>query len=326
VTDLAQLLRTASRTFAIGIERLPPGLREEVRTAYLLLRVSDYLEDNQEMAAPMKARLLGLWAEILEGSAKTSDLIAEVGPIRAKTPDAEVARRLEEVHGVFLTLAPAARSILRRHVADTSRGMARWALRGPDFADEADLDDYMHEVAGRVGHLLTDLFAERSRVVARQRSELSRLGQRFGLGLQTVNVIRGLHEDHDRDWVFVPRSFLPASCPDPSVLFREDQADAALEVLNRLVRKARGHLDDAERYITALPRSALGMRVFCALPLFFALRTLSLSRGNPEVLTHEVKMPRAEVVQLTARTRLLGWSNRWVRQTAAQLDPKDEPA
>ena len=39
--------------------------------------------------------------------------------------------------------------------------MARWTERGPVFRTEADLDDYMHEVAGRVGHLLTELFVLR---------------------------------------------------------------------------------------------------------------------------------------------------------------------
>src|SRR5687767_7360913 len=60
-TDRAQLLRATSRTFAIGIENLPAGLRETIRTAYLLLRVSDYIEDSVELSPETKARLLSLW-------------------------------------------------------------------------------------------------------------------------------------------------------------------------------------------------------------------------------------------------------------------------
>jgi len=48
------LLRTASRTFALGIERLPGTLCEATTIAYLLLRVSDYLEDNEEMETDQK--------------------------------------------------------------------------------------------------------------------------------------------------------------------------------------------------------------------------------------------------------------------------------
>ena len=52
--NLRELLRVASRTFAIGIERLPGVLCEATTVAYLLLRVSDYLEDNEEMPAMIR--------------------------------------------------------------------------------------------------------------------------------------------------------------------------------------------------------------------------------------------------------------------------------
>ena len=52
---LRDLLRTASRTFAIGIEQLPGVLCDAGTVAYLLLRVSDYLEDNEDMPAQKKS-------------------------------------------------------------------------------------------------------------------------------------------------------------------------------------------------------------------------------------------------------------------------------
>ena len=59
------LLRITSRTFALGIERLPRILSDATTIAYLLLRVSDYLEDNEEMDAKEKVDLLNLWINIL---------------------------------------------------------------------------------------------------------------------------------------------------------------------------------------------------------------------------------------------------------------------
>jgi hypothetical protein len=53
--------------------------------------------------------------------------------------------------------------------------MARWAIRGPDIETEADLDDYMHEVAGRVGYLITGLFSLFSERVKAQEEENRRL-------------------------------------------------------------------------------------------------------------------------------------------------------
>ena len=41
--SLDQLLRATSRTFALGIERLPQPLRDEVRVAYLVLRILEHL-------------------------------------------------------------------------------------------------------------------------------------------------------------------------------------------------------------------------------------------------------------------------------------------
>src|SRR5690606_27211859 len=141
----------------------------------------------------------------------------------------------------------------------------------------------------------------------------------FGLALQTVNVIRGLHSDWTRGWIFVPRSFVPGG--DPAALFAAGAPDRALEeaVLERLVRKADGHLAAAERYITAIPRRARGVRLFCLLPYLFAVRTLALSRGNPRVFREEVKIGRSEVARIVAGARLWGGSNRWVRWYAARL-------
>ncbi len=72
--SLRELLRAASRTFAIGIEQLPGVLCDAGTVAYLLLRVSDYLEDNEDMPAEEKIALLNLWAEILKGNAKSEQL------------------------------------------------------------------------------------------------------------------------------------------------------------------------------------------------------------------------------------------------------------
>ena len=64
---LRNLLRTASRTFAIGIEQLPGVLCDAGTVAYLLLRVSDYLEDNEEMPDEKKIVLLNLMGGNIKG-------------------------------------------------------------------------------------------------------------------------------------------------------------------------------------------------------------------------------------------------------------------
>ncbi|MDT8368442.1 MAG: squalene/phytoene synthase family protein, partial [Longimicrobiales bacterium] len=215
---LNELLHAASRTFAIGIDLLPEPLRSEIEVAYLLLRVSDYLEDNESMPPERKAPLLDEWVRVLRGEATLDALAAKLDAVPDATPDALVARSVRQVFQAFLEMRPAAKTIVGRHVADSTAGMARWALRGPDIPDEAALDDYMHEVAGRVGWLLTELFADRIPEVEGRRDEMMRLGREFGLALQTVNVIRGLHSDWERGWVFVPDTYVPGRML-PSELF-----------------------------------------------------------------------------------------------------------
>ena len=316
---LQELLVRSSRTFAVGIQILPRPLRTEVTVAYLLLRVSDYMEDSRELRAREKVALLGNWRRVLAGDGERQPLIERLRAAREDTPDALVARHSATVLEGLDGLAPAVREILIRRVGESSAGMARWTERGSRFETEADLDDYMHEVAGRVGHLLTELFTLRLPGTSNERERMMLLGREFGLALQTVNVIRGLHEDRRRGWVFVPAAFLPDPNIRASELFDPANLEAAMAVLARLVAKADGHLAAARAYIRLIPRRYHRVRLFCLLPLLFAVRTLAISRANPDVLRRETKMTRREVKAITRRAMLLGFSNRWIERYCEHL-------
>ena len=69
-----QLLAAASRTFALSIQRLPKTVGEPLGLAYLLLRVSDYLEDNEHMSSERKVALLALWDAVLADRAPAERL------------------------------------------------------------------------------------------------------------------------------------------------------------------------------------------------------------------------------------------------------------
>ncbi len=316
---LQELLVRSSRTFAVGIQILPRPLRTEVTVAYLLLRVSDYMEDSRELRAREKVALLGNWRRVLAGDGERQPLIELLRAAREDTPDALVARHSATVLEGLDGLAPAVREILIRRVGESSAGMARWTERGSRFQTEADLDDYMHEVAGRVGHLLTELFTLRLPGTSKERERMMLLGREFGLALQTVNVIRGLHEDRNRGWVYVPAAFLPDPNIRASELFDPANLEAAMAVLGRLVAKADGHLAAARAYIQLIPRRYHRVRLFCLLPLLFAVRTLAISRANPDVLRRETKMTRREVKAITRRAVLMGFSNRWIERYCEHL-------
>ncbi len=308
------MLRAVSRTFALSIERLPSSLRDFVTTAYLLFRVSDCLEDNENLVAPHKAQLLRLWTRILDDALPVSSLTKEILHLDDSDPEVLVAKNagqlLEELH----RFPQPVQDIITSHVHETSLGMARWQENGPDVRDEAEMDDYMHQVAGRVGYLITDLFAWYSPVIREKKEELLPLSRHFGLALQTVNIIRGLRKDYERGWVYVPRSFYePLGLTRESLLATENAAKI-LRLVDRLADKAENHLQYGLNYITNLPKWLHGIRLACIWPLLFAVRTLAVSRNNINVILSEAKITRAEVTRIMRDTTLFGWSNNWLEK------------
>ncbi len=317
---LRDLLRSASRTFAIGIERLPGVLGEAAMVAYLLLRVSDYLEDNQEMSTDRKVHLLGLWVEILNRKATVESLTCQLEEVDTANPDALVSQHAADLLTRLDAFPPEVQDIIRRHVVDSTQGMARWVERGPQVNDENDLDDYMFEVAGRVGYLVMQLYAWYSFTIRRKQAQLMPLAREFGLGLQTVNVIRGLREDYERGWMYIPRKFLSSLDLSPQQFFQPEYRAEALKVLDMLADKAERHLHYALNLVEALPPWQHGMRLACIFPLMFAIRTLAISRQNAQVLECEAKISREEVKQIVMDATFWGWSNLWLDQYYRKLN------
>ncbi|HKZ70867.1 MAG TPA: squalene/phytoene synthase family protein [Anaerolineales bacterium] len=320
MTTLRDMLRTASRTFALGIERLPGVLSDAVMVAYLLLRVSDYLEDNEQMSSEQKVALLRLWDQILAGQADVRQLTLQMNcDSDTENPDAIVAQHAEDVLTRLRSLPPEVQEPIVSNVRESTQGMARWVARGPVVGDEADMDDYMHEVAGRVGYLLTHLFAWYSYTIRLHKDTLMPLAREFGLALQTVNVIRGLREDYERGWIFVPESFCAAVHISRDQLFQPEHRTEAMKVLDMLADKAERHLRAALTYLKSLPPWQHSIRLFCIFPLMFAVRTLAISRRNHQVLESEAKITREEVARIVRDSTFWGWSNMWLDHYYRQL-------
>lgn len=329
LTHAQELLRHASRTFALSIERLPGTVSEAMCLAYLLLRVSDFLEDNGLMPPERKVELLQLWDRVLAGDEPVTALDEALAPYLAQAgsdPDAEVAAQAAEVLAQVRVLPLGIQTQLLVHVRDSTQGMARWVARGPNIAREDDMDDYMHEVAGRVGYLVTDIFAWYSRFVRARLSQLRPLAREFGLALQTVNIIRGLRKDYERGWIYVPDSFCAAVNLRRTDLFRPEYQRQALQVVDMMADKAERHLQKALAYVMALPPWLHTLRLACIWPMLFAVRTLALSRQNVDVLVGEVKMSRAEVKAIVRDTTLFGWSNGWLAGYYQRLKAVRRPA
>jgi farnesyl-diphosphate farnesyltransferase len=216
------------------------------------------------------------------------------------------------------------RTIIIQHVHASTMGMAYWVERGPKIKDELDLDNYMHEVAGRVGYLVTKLFALYSRSVKSRMDQLLPLSRECGFALQTVNVIRGMKKDYERGWIYVPESYCEAVEISREDLFDPRYQREALQVVDMLVTKADGHLKSAREYFRTLPPWKHAIRLSCLYPLLFAIRTLAISRKNYEVLSGEAKISRDEVRRIVRDSTIWGWSNAWVDSYITRLEAADQ--
>jgi farnesyl-diphosphate farnesyltransferase len=225
-----------------------------------------------------------------------------------------VAQQAEMLLDFLHTLPAEIQTFIITRVKQTTLGMARWQRQGPNVKTEADLDDYMHQVAGLVGYLLTDIFAWHCSKIQARKEILLPLSKEFGLALQTVNVIRGLRKDYERGWVFVPHTFLEQVGITRDQLFMPEYEAKAMQVIKLLADKSEHHLQHGLEYILMLPRTQHRIRLFCVWPLFFAAKTLAVSRNNVNVLLTEAKMSRLDVKKIVRDTTLMGWSNRWLNR------------
>jgi len=317
--QLRETLRNVSRTFAISIEQLPSALRDAVTVAYLLFRVSDCLEDHTELEASRKAELLKIWAQALQGSVPATSLTGAIAHLDESDPEVYVAQHAGQLLEKLYQLPEAIQETIIDHVHQTSLGMARWQEHGPFVNTEEEMDDYMHEVAGRVGYLLTDLFGWYSPLIRERKAQLRPLARQFGLALQTVNIIRGMRKDYERGWVFVPCTFYEPLGLTRDSLFAQENNGVALQVIARLADKAESHLLHGLQYITNIPPIHYRIRLACTWPLFFAIKTLALSRDNIHVILNEAKITRTEVMSIIRDTTLMGWSDNWLRSYYSHL-------
>ena len=314
------MFRKVSLTFSLSIEFLPYMLCESITLSYLLLRVSDCLEDHEDIPTEEKPELLCLRANVLNGSTAVEELSQRIAYLDP-SDDAEVqtTQQAGEYLRLLKNLPEDLQKIILNRVEQTSLGMDRWQEYGPFVEDEAAMDDYMHQVAGLVGYLLTEIFAWYSPHIKQPIDQLMPLAREYGLALQTVNIIRGMRKDYERGWVFVPQTFYEKYGLTRDGLFAPENLDKAVLVINKLADKASKHLLNGINYIIALPHYQHKIRLACMWPLFFAIKTQAVSTNNVNVILKEAKLSRDQVKKIIRDTSWFGWSNHWLFYYCKQL-------
>ena len=312
-----EILPAVSRTFALSIRLLPGDLGVAVRDAYLLCRMADTIEDAPDSTAHEKAELLDLLSRCFEDANAPRDLALRSEKLSGVEAHLRLLRNAELVFTSYGNLPARTRMHVRRWVREMIGGMRKFVLAYPHGIRIQSLEEYReycYYVAGTVGYLLTDLWHEHSPSIGPHRYELLREKSReFAEALQTVNILKDVATDAEHEnSIYVPEQLLRAHGSAHATILSRDLLAQNREALGALVKLAWHDLDEATAYLLMIPRRAVSIRLFCALPLLFAYATLRDLTGNPNALAHRtvVKISRAEVKAITVLSILGVASNK----------------
>lgn len=326
-----------SRTFALAIRFLPRGLRDSVYTSYLLCRVADTLEDSPYLEADEKYARLSYLKDLLERAyrgesiteAATVSLYDSIDP--GYGDDHRLLAESSKLFEILASLPAAHRRIIYRWAGEMAEGMAEYS-RFQSAKDETiaalnDVEDwnrYCYYVAGTVGHMLTELFIQHYSLDGDIASELTRLGNSFGLALQKVNVIKDVPVDRERGVCYLPMDVMKKHGLTPSAPGNPENTRAVTNFVWELSDLTTVHLDDAIRYTTLIPHRYRGVRMFLTVPIFLAVETLNLINSNPlqAMAGPPVKLSRKDVTRLVKAATLRISSNKSLKEYYDRLRAK----
>ena len=159
-----EILPAVSRTFALSIRLLPGALGRAVRTAYLLCRIADTIEDEPRMPASEKAVLFDELLRCFDDPAAADEFPAAASTASQGEPaDVRLANHADLVFALYRVPASATQAHVRRWVGEMIVGMRKFVLLYPHGIRIQSLEEYKeycYYVAGTVGYLLTDLWHE----------------------------------------------------------------------------------------------------------------------------------------------------------------------
>lgn len=298
-----------SRTFSRPIELLPTELRAATTCGYLLCRIADTVEDDPNLSRSASDEMFAAFLDVLENGHPPEVFCRLAHSLEADEPERELATNLDRVMRVFEQLPEPMQRVCVQWTGEMVRGMSLYRHRrvGADgivvLNTVADLERYCYFVAGTVGQLLTGLFSHAIPNLSPARfARMHQYAESFGLGLQMVNILKDQTDDLARGWCFIPQTLWRAQGLTPAEMTDKNRHADAHDAVGPVFETARRHLDQALEYTLAIPADQTGIRLFCLLPLWMAVRTLAFANGNDAMFIADapVKISREEVGRLIA--------------------------
>jgi farnesyl-diphosphate farnesyltransferase len=314
------IISRVSRTFAIGIGVLPGDLGRAVLAGYLLCRIADTVEDDGSATAARRQELLAKFLECFDDPAKAERFAAEASDIHADASYLELLAGTNLVFELHRSLPPRSGAIVEKWTRELTNGMSEFVGRYPDGIRIQTMPEYRrycYYVAGTVGHLLTDLWYCHSRLVTKRDYERMLVNcEAFGEALQTINILKDIAWDIEHEnSAYIPEDLLRARGSSHQTILHGDWRIQNREALVALVQLAKDDIRKSLDYFNAIPKMAVQIRLFCLLPILFAVATLREIERSTAMLQSggAVKISRAEVRSLILAGSVSTISNKTTR-------------
>jgi farnesyl-diphosphate farnesyltransferase len=294
-----------SRTFALTVAELGEPMSRDICVGYLLCRVADTVEDAGHIPPGEKHALLQCYDRALDPEAETTvaafrERVAEWIP---EDPDDDwtVVAESPRIVRTFEALDSASGRAIRPPVRELVSGMAMFVDR---YADDGglrlrtleELEEYCWYAAGTVGTLVTGLVSRN--VDPSVRETLHNNARSFALLLQLVNVAKDVAVDYEEENnVYLPREVLEDHELDTEDITDPAKGEAFGPAIRRIVDRAEGYLDGAQRWLEAMPEIRGNTLSAWAIPFLLAVGTIRELQERPADVIREgdVKVSRSEV-------------------------------
>jgi farnesyl-diphosphate farnesyltransferase len=314
------IISRVSRTFAIGIGVLPGDLGRAVLVGYLLCRIADTVEDDGSATAARRQELLAKFLECFDDPAKAERFAAEASDIHADASYLDLLAGTTLVFELHRSLPTRSGAIVEKWTRELTNGMSEFVGRYPDGIRIQTMPEYRrycYYVAGTVGHLLTDLWYCHSRLVKKRDYERMLVNcEAFGEALQTINILKDIAWDIEHEnSAYIPEDLLRARGSSHQTILHGDWRVQNREALVALVQLAKDDIRKSLDYFNSIPKMAVQIRLFCLLPILFAVATLREIERSTAMLQSggAVKISRAEVRSLILAGSVSTISNKTTR-------------
>ncbi len=280
--ELQEILKSVSRSFYLSMVFLPKQMRSPISLAYMLARASDSVADSSQANIKLRLNTLQQMGQAIAGDLPDDERInllsalqGELAQAQTKESEGKLLQRFGDCLQI-LESSPEEEQVLIRRVLHTIIEGQCWDL---EFFEQHDCvennkqtQNYAYMVAGCVGEFWTDLgrlcMGENQFCPEAKLKDMREAGNRYGCGLQLVNILRDRAEDSANG-----RSYL---CSAPS----------------RWEARAAKYLQDGVDY--SLRLASVKLRFTALLPALLGLKTLKLVHEAGDATTRQ-KITRSTV-------------------------------